>query len=116
MTLQPFEVNVPDEEIAILHARLAATRWPDEPESTGWMYGGNGFFMRQLARYWQEEFDWRAQERYINSFAQFRAEVDGVGIHYVYGCGKAPSPLPLRTSTFPASTPRACSLTSNATK
>ncbi|MGA7732386.1 MAG: epoxide hydrolase family protein, partial [Chloroflexia bacterium] len=52
-------------------------------------------YMRELVEYWLEGFDWRKQERYINSFSHFRAEVDGMGIHYVHARGKGPDPMPL---------------------
>jgi pimeloyl-ACP methyl ester carboxylesterase len=51
--------------------------------------------MREIAEYWSTLFDWRAQERAINAYENFRAEVDGLGIHYVYVRGKGPHPLPI---------------------
>jgi len=49
----------------------------------------------ELVRYWQEHFDWRAQERAINAFAHFRATVGGLGIHFIHQRGTEPAPLPL---------------------
>lgn len=95
MNIQPFAVSVPQQDIDSLRTRLGHTRWPDEAENAGWAYGASLAFMREVARYWSDDFDWRAQEQFINTFANFRAEVDGVGIHYVHERGKGSNPLPL---------------------
>ena len=39
---------------------------------------------RRLLEYWAGEFDWQAQERELNAATQFRAELDGVHIHFVH--------------------------------
>jgi pimeloyl-ACP methyl ester carboxylesterase len=51
--------------------------------------------MKQLVAYWQNEFDWRKQEREINKFPQFKANIDGTGIHFLHVRGKGRNPLPL---------------------
>ena len=62
-----------------LKERLADTRWPDEVEGTGWDYGTNLGYMKELADYWQHQYDWRKQEAELNKFAHFKAEIDGTG-------------------------------------
>lgn len=52
-------------------------------------------YMRELVDYWRHDFDWRAQERAINGFANFRAEIDDLGIHFVFERGKGSRALPL---------------------
>lgn len=93
--IQPFQVQVPQAELDELKARLARTRWPDEIPNSGWQFGSNLAYMRELTEYWRTEFDWRAQERAINRFAHFRADVGGLGIHFIHEHGKGPKPLPL---------------------
>lgn len=95
MSVQPFEVNVSQDTLDDLRQRLARTRWPDEVADAGWDYGANLAYLKELAGYWQDGFDWRAQERAINRFAHFRAELDGVGIHFIHERGKGPDPVPL---------------------
>ena len=51
--------------------------------------------MKDLTDYWRDRFDWRTHEQAINGFPQFRAEVDGVGIHFIHRRGAGPDPLPL---------------------
>ena len=95
MKIEPFEINVSDEVLADLKRRLEATRWPDEIPGTDWDYGSNLDYLKELVAYWQSDFDWRAQERLINSFSHFKADVDGLGIHFIHERGKGPDPMPL---------------------
>ena len=77
MNIQPFTIAILQATLDDLHERLARTRWPEEAESTGWSYGTNLDYLKELVDYWQHSYDWRAQEEKLNQFAQFRAEIDG---------------------------------------
>ena len=57
--IEPFRIAIPDEDLRDLQARLRATRWPDGWPDPGWSYGVDGAFLRDLCRYWAEEYDWR---------------------------------------------------------
>jgi microsomal epoxide hydrolase len=93
--LQPFKIDVPQSVLDDLQQRLAHTRWTDELPGAGWDYGANLAYMKELIHYWQAQFDWRKQEAMLNRFPQFRAEVDGLGIHFIYVRGKGPDPIPI---------------------
>jgi pimeloyl-ACP methyl ester carboxylesterase len=93
--LDPMVVAVAEDQVAALRARLAETRWPDEVLGSDWDYGASLAYMRDLAAYWQADYDWRRHERAINSFAHFRARIDGLGIHFIHERGRGPEPLPL---------------------
>jgi pimeloyl-ACP methyl ester carboxylesterase len=95
MAVEPFAIDVPDSVLDDLRARLERTRWPDELPGTGWDYGSNLDYIKELVEYWRTKFDWRAQEKLINSFSHFKTEVDGLGIHFIHEKGKGPNPMPL---------------------
>ncbi|MBV9231016.1 MAG: epoxide hydrolase [Chloroflexi bacterium] len=95
MQVKPFTIDISQTVLDDLRERLARTRWPDEAEGTGWSYGTNLGYMKDLANYWQHQYDWRKHEAELNKFAQFKAEVDGVGIHFIHERGKGPNPIPL---------------------
>src|SRR5262245_49250895 len=95
MNIQPFTINIPDKELNELQRRLNYTRWPDEVEAACWDYAAKPAEMQELVAYWQTGFDWRAQEQAINSFAHFRAEIEGLGIHFIHERAQAPKPIPL---------------------
>ena len=95
MTVKPFKIDVPDSVLDDLHVRLERTRWPDELPGTGWDYGSNLDYIKELVEYWRTKFDWRAQEKLINSFSHFKTEIDGLGIHFIHEKGKGTNPMPL---------------------
>jgi hypothetical protein len=95
MTVRPFTVAIPDSKLDDLRRRLRSANWPHDMENDDWRYGANGDYMRALVDYWLGGYDWRAQEREINRFAHYRAEVDGVPLHFIREPGKGPNPIPL---------------------
>ncbi|HEY3378828.1 MAG TPA: epoxide hydrolase, partial [Armatimonadota bacterium] len=94
MDVIPFTIQVAQETLDDLHARLANPRWPDAV-SMGWEYGAALGYMQELVGYWRDGFDWRTQEAMLNRFAQYRTEIDGFGIHFIHERGRGPHPLPL---------------------
>lgn len=98
MAVQPFTIEVSEAVLLDLQQRLALVRWPDEIEDSGWDYGTNLAYLQQLVAYWRDGFDWRAQERLLNSFPHFKTEIDGQEIHFIHVRGKGPKPLPLLIS------------------
>jgi pimeloyl-ACP methyl ester carboxylesterase len=95
MLTHPFVVDVAPPVLDDLRDRLARTRWPDEVEGAGWEYGASLAYVRELAAYWRTAFDWRAQERAMNTLPHLRAVVDGIGIHLIHARGTGPAPMPL---------------------
>ena len=62
MAIQPFTIDISDEILDDMRQRFANTRWPDEIPNSDWDYGSNMAYVRELADYWLNEFDWRKQE------------------------------------------------------
>ncbi|KAI5834404.1 alpha/beta-hydrolase [Schizophyllum commune Tattone D] len=97
----PYRINVSDEQIALLKAKLDLTVLPDELDDAGWDYGTPLGDVSRLVRYWKGSFDWKKQERAINdALPQFtRAiEVEGHGklnIHYVHKRSDVKGAVPL---------------------
>ncbi len=95
LTLEPFRIAIPDADLADLKARLAATRWPEQLPGTPWQRGVPVDYLRQLADYWASEFDWRAQEAELNSYPQFRTQIDGQTVHFLHVESPEPTARPL---------------------
>ena len=95
MAIRPFRVDIKEDVLTDLRERLKRTRWPDEIPGSGWDYGSNLAYVKELVDYWIEEFDWRKQEEVINGYSQYIAEVDGLDVHYIHERGKGPDPMPL---------------------
>ncbi|ONH31662.1 epoxide hydrolase family protein [Pseudofrankia asymbiotica] len=95
MEFTPFEVHVDDAVIDDLRWRLRRTRWPDQIPGSGWDYGTDGTYLRELCAYWADEFDWRAVETRINAWPQFTTEIDGQRVHFIHARSPYPKARPL---------------------
>jgi pimeloyl-ACP methyl ester carboxylesterase len=93
--LRKYPIAIPDEVLADLNQRLARTRLPGEVADSGWQYGTNLAYLRELIDYWRTRYDWRAHERELNRCAQFKVDIDGAGVHFIHEAGRGPNPKPL---------------------
>jgi pimeloyl-ACP methyl ester carboxylesterase len=93
--VRPFEVHVPEEQLAELRRRLAATRWPSRELVTDRSQGVQLATMQELARYWATDYDWHRCEARLNALPQFVTEIDGVDIHFIHVKSPHQNALPL---------------------
>ncbi len=93
--IRPFRVDMPDEAIADLQQRIAATRWPTTELVADRSQGVQLATIQELARYWAAEYDWRKCEARLNALAQFTTEIDGVDIHFIHVKSQHENALPL---------------------
>jgi len=91
----PFRINVPEATLKDLKERLAKTRFPSEIDQSGWEYGTNLAYLKELVTYWRTTYDWRAQERKLNQLPQYKTTIDGIDIHFVHQRSSQPNALPL---------------------
>ncbi len=91
----PFKIDVPDEELADLRSRLAATRWPSRELVGDRSQGVQLAALQELARYWTTEYDWRRCEARLNALPQFKTEIDGLDIHFIHVKSRHEGALPL---------------------
>jgi hypothetical protein len=94
--IRPFKLHIPDIILADLNRRLASTKWPDQLPGTSWEYGADIKKVRELADYWQRQFNWRAQESRINQYNQFTTEIDGQLIYFIHQRSRRPGANSLR--------------------
>ena len=70
----------------------------------GWDFGLSVEYMRELVEYWRHQYDWRAAERGMNTFAQYQTQLDGRRVHFIHERGRGQEPLPIvLTHGFPDS-------------
>ncbi len=93
--IEKFEIRVEDAVLDDLKQRLARTRWTDQIEGSGWDYGTDAAYLKELCEYWREKFDWRSQEAQLNRFDHYRTEIDGQNLHFVHRRSPVESALPL---------------------
>ena len=93
--IKPFKACIPGSVLADLQRRLKGTKWPDQLPGTRWEYGADISKVRELANYWQEDYDWRGQEARINQYDQFTTEIDGQTIHFIHERSPRADAVPL---------------------
>jgi pimeloyl-ACP methyl ester carboxylesterase len=93
--IRPFRVEVPEEQLAELRRRLAATQWPTKELVADTSQGVQSATMEALTRYWAAEHDWRACEARLNALPQFKTEIDGLDIHFIHVKSAHENALPL---------------------
>ncbi len=95
MAVRPFTIDIPDDVLTDLRDRLSRTRLPEESPGTGWDQGANRAYVAELLAYWEDEFDWRAQERRLNEFDHFKTMIDGLDVHFIHQRSPEPNAIPL---------------------
>jgi pimeloyl-ACP methyl ester carboxylesterase len=93
--IRPFHVSMPEEAIADLRRRVAATRWPDGETVADDSQGVRLAMMQELARYWATDYDWRKCEARLNDLPNFMTEIDGLDIHFIHVRSQHEDALPL---------------------
>jgi pimeloyl-ACP methyl ester carboxylesterase len=97
-TIEPFTVEYTDAAIADLRDRLRRTRWPERETVADWSQGIPLEYVREVCRYWADEYDFDAAQRRANTHANHRAHVRGLDIHFVHVRSRHPTAVPLLMS------------------
>lgn len=91
--VRPFQVNVPEADLADLRRRIEATKWPERETDSS--QGVQLSTTQKLADYWATQYDWRKCEARLNALPQFITEIDGLDIHFIHVRSKHENALPL---------------------
>jgi len=94
-SIRPFQFHASDEALADLRRRIGATKWPDREIVADGSQGVQLATMRELARRWQTDYDWRKVEARLNALPQFVTNIDGVDIHFIHVRSRHPKALPM---------------------
>ena len=84
--VESFRISVSDSDLDDLKVRIGfdLKKVVDPLDDTGFEYGFNGEYLRQLGKYWNDSYNWRQQEKLLNSFSQFTTRIDGLDIHFLH--------------------------------
>jgi pimeloyl-ACP methyl ester carboxylesterase len=93
--IRPFRADVPERELEELRRRIDATRWPTRELVSDRSQGVQLAALRELARYWASEYDWRQCEARLNALPQFKTKIDGLDIHFIHVKSAHENALPL---------------------
>ena len=84
--IEKFTINVSQDELKDLKSRISLDleRMTNPLDNSKFNYGFNANYLKELAKYWTESYDWKSQEKLLNSYPQYRTRVDGLDIHFVH--------------------------------
>ena len=93
--IRPFHIAVPEAALVDMRRRIKATQWPEKETVADQSQGVPLATMRELARYWATDYDWRKAEAKLNGFPQFVTTIDGLDIHFIHVRSREKNALPL---------------------
>ncbi|NHA04891.1 epoxide hydrolase [Mucilaginibacter sp. HC2] len=95
MNLQSFKIHITEQQLNDLQTRLDNIIWPDEQDNADWRYGVNINYLKELVDYWRTDYSWRLAEKNINSYQQYKIELQGVPVHFLHIKSGGKNPIPL---------------------
>ena len=93
--ITPFTINTPEEQLTDLRKRINNTRWAEEECVDDWSQGIPLTYVREIADYWANQYDWRKSEQYLNTFDHFQTNIDDLDIHFIHQKSPHPDAYPL---------------------
>jgi len=93
--IKDFKINVSEEQISIINSKIKNYPWSSIERMDDWVHGTNKNYLKELCEYWVSDFDWKKHEKLINSFSNFKTNVDGIDIHFIEEKGSGANPKPL---------------------
>lgn len=93
--IRPFDLNIPESDLADLRARIKATRWPESETVSDDTQGVQLRTIQKLAEYWTTDYDWNKCETRLRSLPHFVTEIDGLDIHFIHVRSKHEGALPI---------------------
>ena len=93
--VKPFKVNISDKIIKDIENKIRTYPWHEMPIDGGWKYGTNLNYMKEIADYWINKFDWKKYESQINKFSNFTTKINDIDIHFIHEKGSGSKPMPL---------------------
>ena len=93
-----FTIAIDEAVLADIRERIRRYPWDELPDAGGWSCGTSLAYLRNLAAYWLDGYDWRAEEAKLNQLPQFHANIAGLPLHFIHVKGSGPKPQPLLLS------------------
>ena len=83
---KPFTLNIPDQDIGdwrqlLKLSKLAPETWEGSQEDR--RYGVTRKWLAETKDYWLNAYSWRDEEKRINSFPNYRMQINGVDLHFI---------------------------------
>lgn len=101
--VSPYTIDIPDERLAAIMAKVRLYDWSQLPDAGGWRSGVGIDDLKRLVTYWQDSYDWRKVERRLNQLPNFMTDLEGERIHFIHVQGNGAKPPLLLLHGWPGS-------------
>lgn len=101
--ISPYTINISDERLAVIMAKVEAYDWNQLPDAGGWRSGVGIDDLKRLVAYWRDTYDWPKVERRLNQLPNFMTDIEGERIHFVHVQGNGSKPPVLLLHGWPGS-------------
>ncbi|CAG7824062.1 unnamed protein product [Allacma fusca] len=85
-SIKPFNINIDEKILEELKRKLSdelnSSRLTPPLEGIGFEYGFNSNYLKDVANYWLNKYDWRSREKLLNQFPSFKTTISGLNIHF----------------------------------
>jgi microsomal epoxide hydrolase len=83
---KPFTLNVSDQDLSewrqlLQLSKLAPETWEGQQQDR--RFGVTRQWLSEAKDHWLNKYDWRAQEKHINSFPNYKMQIEDVDVHFV---------------------------------
>ena len=93
--IKPYKISVPKSTLNNIYKKVRAYPWKMMQNVDGWEYGTNYNFLKKISKYWVSKYNWKKFENKINSFKNYKTNVDGINLHFIVEKSKNPKSRPL---------------------
>ena len=93
--IKPFKIDIPDKELQNIYTKVKNYPWQSMPNVDHWDYGTSHKYLKEICDYWVKDFNWKIHEELINSFPNFKSNVDDIDLHFIKEVGSGDNPKPL---------------------
>ncbi len=93
--IKQYKISVPKNTLNNIYKKVKNYPWKDIQKLNGWTHGTNYKYLKSISKYWISKYNWKKQEKKLNSFSNFTTSIDSLKIHFIKekGSGKNPTPL-----------------------
>ena len=81
--IKPYKISVPKSTLNNIYKKVRAYPWKMMQNVDGWEYGTNYNFLKKISKYWVSKYNWKKFENKINSFKNYKTNVDGINLHFI---------------------------------
>jgi microsomal epoxide hydrolase len=93
--IKEFTIDINEDQLTNIKSKIEHYPWSSIENMEEWTHGTNKKYLKELCDYWSKEFSWKKHEQLINSFKNYKTNVDGIDIHFIKEEGSGENPKTL---------------------